>query len=63
MTEKTSSLVDPFSDEIVDDLNDDENSLNEAHLAHKIIDSRRRLEDKLEQRYLEKDVREYDFDL
>ncbi len=62
MNDNTSSL-NPIFDEINDDSITDSSTAESPEVSVLSIDSRRRLEDKLEQRYLEKDIREFDFDL
>jgi hypothetical protein len=57
MTE-INTCIEPFVNDV-----SDEDIFSENTVAHKNVDSRRRLEEMLEQRYLEKDVREFDFDL
>jgi hypothetical protein len=57
MTEINTS-VESFDNDISDDA-----IFSRSTVDNKNVDSRRRLEERLEQRYLEKDVREFDFDL
>lgn len=63
MSETNTSSVTPVIDELILDAFDDSNLLFSEDSNKKYTDSRRRLEDKLEQRFLEKDVREFDFDI
>ncbi len=53
--------VNSYDDDI--QINDASELLFDDNSSRQYVDSRRRLEDKLEQRFLEKDVREFDFDL
>ncbi len=62
MSESTSS-IDPFIDDLGDDVTDDTNTSFGVSGTIKTLGSRSRLEEKLAQRSLEKDVREFDFDL
>jgi hypothetical protein len=64
MSETMSSSVDDFI-EITDEdaINDEElESESNSKKVFAQIDSRRRLEDRLAERRLEKDIREFDFD-
>ncbi len=62
MTESTPTL-EPFFDDVNDDLLDASDGLSEVDESQPPIDARRRLEEMLELRSLEKDVREFDFDV
>jgi hypothetical protein len=62
MMDTTISSDEPFSDDLSDDPIDDVDALSDE-IKCATIDTRRRLEEKLAQRNLEKDLREFDFDL
>lgn len=62
MTDSSTSSVDSFYDEINDSALSETETLSVAGSSNRVVDSRRRLEEKLEQRYLEKDVQEFIFD-
>lgn len=62
MSDSISSSVDPFVDDLTDDMLDDD-SLAGDELVSKPLSSRRRLENRLAELSLEKDVREFDFDI
>ena len=61
MSDNTTS-VDPYIDDLSDDVVNEITPLDFGGNV-KNLDSRRRLEEKLAQRSLEKDVREFDFDI
>lgn len=62
MSDSVSSSVDPFVDDIADDMLDDD-SLSNDEMTVKSLSSRRRLENRLAELSLAKDVREFDFDI
>lgn len=62
MNDNNSSL-DPFYSVDNDNHSIDIENSESLHTDNKLVDSRRRLEDRLEQRYLEKDIKEFDFDI
>jgi len=62
MSETLSSSVDDFLDDIEDEaINNPEQDPKSVNISP-MIDSRRRLEARLAERYLEKDIQEFDFD-
>lgn len=64
MTDITCSSNEDFSDELSDNSDDmlNDNDMSPTQLLKDKVDSRRRLEEALERRFLEKDVQEFLFD-
>ncbi|ODS24981.1 hypothetical protein AB835_00290 [Candidatus Endobugula sertula] len=62
MSDSTSS-VDPFFDDVDESIVDDMDAVPSDETPKHPLNLRRRLENRLAERYLEKDVREFDFDL
>ncbi|MFT5420745.1 MAG: hypothetical protein ACI9D5_001495 [Candidatus Endobugula sp.] len=62
MTDTHSSSAEAFLDDVFLDVIIGNNASITKSIKNKTFDCRRRLEDRLEQRSLEKDVREFNFD-
>lgn len=64
MTDTMSSSVDDFLEDIEDEaINDSELDSESNQQPSPVIDSRRRLEARLAERNLAKDIQEFDFDI
>ena len=62
MTE-TTAIAENFFDDLDNEIVDEGSITSERVIDNKTLDARRRLEETLERRYLERDVREFDFDI
>lgn len=62
MTE-TTAIAENFFDDLDNEIVDEGSITSERVMDNKTLDARRRLEETLERRYLERDVREFDFDI